>query len=92
MDQTPAPFEYLSGRTYAEKGSNTVWAKAEKSGWDKRQATIQLTALGDGNLLKPWILFKGKRQLPTAETDLYDSRITTKFNTEGYANEDIILE
>lgn len=35
MDQTPAPFEYLSSRTYAEKGSHTIWARAQKSGWDK---------------------------------------------------------
>lgn len=92
MDQTPAPFEYLSGRTYAQKGSTTVWAKAEKSGWDKRQATIQLTVLADGTMLKPWILFKGKGQLPLAETSQYDTRTTVKFNSEGYANEHIILE
>lgn len=30
MDQTPAPFEYLSGPIYALKGCRTVWAKAEK--------------------------------------------------------------
>jgi hypothetical protein len=53
MDQTPALFEYLSGRTYAEKGSNTVWAKlVEKGGWDKHQANIRLTALGNGAILK----------------------------------------
>lgn len=92
MDQTPAPVEYLSGRTYAEKGSKTVWAKAEKSKWDKRQATIQLTVLGDGTMLKPWVLFKGKGQLPEAELDRYDTRVTVKFNDEVYANEEIILE
>lgn len=27
MDQTPAPFQYLSGRTYAEKGSKMVRTK-----------------------------------------------------------------
>ena len=35
IDQTPLPFEYLSGRTYAIKGEKTIWAKATKSGWDK---------------------------------------------------------
>lgn len=92
MDQTPAPFEYLSGRTYALKGCKTVWAKAEKSGWDKRQATIQLTVLADSTMLKPWIIFRGKGQLPEAELIQYDQRVTVKFNDEAYANEYIILE
>lgn len=92
MDQTPAPFEYLSGRTYESKGSHTVWAKAEKSGWDKRQATIQLTVLADGTMLKPWIIYRGKGFLPEAELNQYDPRVTVKFNDEAYANETIILE
>lgn len=32
MCQKPAPFEYLPGRTYVEKGSKTIWAKKEKRG------------------------------------------------------------
>lgn len=92
MDQTLALFEKLPGRTYAEKGSKTVWAKAEKSGWDKRQAMIQLTVFGDGAMLKPRILFKGKGHLPETELDRYDTRVTVKFNDEGYANEEILLE
>lgn len=35
MDQTPLPFEYLDGRTYSEKGINTVQLKSARSGWDK---------------------------------------------------------
>lgn len=92
MDQTPAPFEYLSGQTYALKGCKTVWAIAEKSGWDKRQATIQLTVLADGRMLKPWVIFRGKGQLPEIELSQYDHRVTVKFNDEAYANENIILE
>jgi hypothetical protein len=48
IDHTPLPFEYLSGRTYAMKEDKTVWAKAIKSGWDKRQAALMLTAFADG--------------------------------------------
>lgn len=92
MDQTPAPFEYLPGQTYALKGCRTVWAKAERSGWDKRQATIQLTVLADGTMLKPWILYRGKGQLPDAELKQYNTRVTVRFNEEGYANETVILE
>lgn len=46
--------------------------------------------LGDGTILKPWILFKGKGQLPTAETNHYGRGV--KFNIEVYANEEVILE
>lgn len=43
-------------------------------------------------MLKPWVLFKGKGQLPDAEIQQYDFRVIAKFNIEGYANEQIILE
>ena len=40
MDQSPLPFEYLKGRTYAKKGDRTVRIKEGKSGHDKRQCTL----------------------------------------------------
>ncbi|KAA8913724.1 hypothetical protein FN846DRAFT_928307, partial [Sphaerosporella brunnea] len=46
-NQTPAPYEYLDGGTYTSTGDKTVWAKVEKSGWDKRKATIKLTVRRD---------------------------------------------
>jgi hypothetical protein len=36
MDQTPLAFDFLSSRTYNEKGASTVWLKESRSGWDKR--------------------------------------------------------
>jgi len=49
MDQTPLPFEYLSGHTYDQQGDKTIWVQGSRqSGWDKRQATIQLTIFADG--------------------------------------------
>jgi hypothetical protein len=50
MDQTPLPFEYLSGKTYACKGDKTIWVKVTRSGWDKQQATLVLTVFADGEL------------------------------------------
>lgn len=90
MNQTPAPFEYPSGRTYAQKGCRTVWAKAERVGWDKRQATIQPMVLAYGIILKPWVIYQGKGQLFDTELHQYDERVTVKFNDEAFANEDII--
>jgi hypothetical protein len=40
IDQTPIAFEFLSGRTYDFKGALEVWIKEQRSGWDRRQATI----------------------------------------------------
>ena len=60
MDQTPLPWEYLEGKTYEFKGSKTVWVRTRRSGWDKRQATIQLTIFADGiNRVMPLIIFRG---------------------------------
>jgi len=61
MDQTPLPFEYLSGRTYNQQGAKTVWVQSsQQSGWEKQQAIIQLTIFGDGvPRVKPLLFFRG---------------------------------
>jgi len=48
MDQTPLPFEYLEGQTCNTIGDKTIWLQSTKSGWDKKQGTIQLTIFADG--------------------------------------------
>jgi hypothetical protein len=61
MDQTPICFEFLSSKTYETKGSNTVWVKTARSGWDKRQATLQILLHADGEpRCKPLLIFHGK--------------------------------
>jgi hypothetical protein len=40
MDQSPLPFEFLKGRTYAKRREKTVRLKEGKSGHDKRQCTL----------------------------------------------------
>jgi hypothetical protein len=42
FDETPIPFEYIDKKTYNLKGAKTVTAKTDRSGWDKRQATLIL--------------------------------------------------
>lgn len=95
MDQTPLPWEYITGRTYEFKGSKTVWVRSKKSGWDKRQATIQLTIFADGVArVKPLIIFRGAEEARAPrkkEEAQYDPRVVTKFNPKGYANNAIIL-
>ena len=63
VDETPLPFEYLNGQTYADKGSRSVQVKATSSGWDKRQATLVLAVFGSGKpLVRPLIIFRGKER------------------------------
>ena len=94
MDQTPLPFEYLCGRTYACKGDETVWAESIRSGWDKRQATLVLTVFADGiPYVKPDILFRGtdnpalQESYYGEERKHYDPRVDVHFNKKGYCNE-----
>jgi hypothetical protein len=91
MDQTPLPWEYLEGRTYEFKGKRTVWVRSKKSGWGKRQATIQLTIFADGVArVKPLIIFRGaetsNRTARSKEEKRYDPRVVVKFNAKAYAN------
>lgn len=95
MDQTPVPFEYLEGRTYNQIGEKSIWLQSSKSGWDKRQGTIQLTVFADGVArVKPLIFFRGKGTGSTivSEQRLYDNRVVVKFNPTAYANSSNMLE
>jgi hypothetical protein len=85
MDQTPISFEFLDKRTYDTTGVKTVFLKQTGSGWDRRQATLQILVHADGiQRCKPLLIFHGMnedhRQKPKAgslrrEYRLYDSRV-----------------
>jgi hypothetical protein len=47
MDQTPIAFEFLSERTYTEKGAKTIWIKEQCSSWDRQQAILQVYVYAD---------------------------------------------
>jgi hypothetical protein len=91
MDQTPLPFEYLKGRTYASKGEKTVHLKGQRSGWEKRQATLQICVFAVGVArCKPLIIFKGKETSKDhrrhAEALKYHPSVAVIFNPKAYAN------
>jgi len=95
MDQTPVPFEYLEGGTYNLVGEKTVWLQSSKSGWDKRQGTIQLTVFTDGvPRVKPLLFFRGQGVGATImrERREYDPRVVGNFNPTAYANSSKVLE
>lgn len=96
MDQTPIPFEYLSGQTYNQTGEKTVWIKSSKqTGLDKRQATLQLTVFADAiPRVEPLIFFRGLGVGVTvvAEMKNYHPRVVVKFNPTAYANLESVIE
>lgn len=96
MDQTPLPFEYLSGQTYNTSGEKTVWIKGSKhSSWDKRQDTVQLTVFADGVArVEPLIFYRGLGVGAGVIEEMkeYDSRVVVKFNPTAYTNSENIIQ
>jgi hypothetical protein len=90
IDQTPIAFEFLSGRTYDFKGAKTIWIKEQRSGWDRRQATLQVIVYADGeNRCKPLLIFHGEPigdSRRRAEVKLYDPGVRVAFNKTAWAD------
>jgi hypothetical protein len=105
MDQTPMPFEFLEGRTFAVKGTRHVHLRSTKSGWGRRQATLILTIFADGIArIPPIIILHGKsdseRKRPRtareqavyeAERARYHPGVAVLFITEAYCNEEVTI-
>jgi hypothetical protein len=66
----------------------TVAGKSERSGWDKRQATIILYIMADGSTpFKPMVIFHGKGTI--AKRENYDEKVEVHFNEIAYNNEEL---
>jgi hypothetical protein len=88
LDETPLPFDFLSGYSYDFKGARTIAGRSDRSGWDKRQATIILCIMADGSTpFKPVIFFHGKGTV--AKKEKYDDRVDVYFNETAYNNEEL---
>lgn len=97
MDQTPLPFEFLDTRTYAPRGSKTVWIRKDNPSWTKRQATLMLTACADGIYrCPPIVIFHGmdgrETQCRIRERAKYHPGVRVIFNSTAYSNEQITLD
>ena len=65
--------------------------KSKKSGWGKRQATIQLTVFADGiSRVLPLLIFRGavdgKSTSRKREGKRYHPGVVVQFNKKAYAN------
>jgi hypothetical protein len=98
FDETPIPFEYIDCKTYNLRGAKTITAKIDRSGWDKRQATLILYIFADGiPRIKPKLIFHGKAtnegdKIEERESYLYNKGVTVYFNESAYNNEQLTIE
>jgi hypothetical protein len=93
VDETPLPFEFLSGYTYDWKEVTTVAGKSDRNGWNKQQATIVLHIMANvDTLFKPILIFYGQRTVIIKEQPRYDLRVDVYFNPTAYHNEEMFLE
>jgi hypothetical protein len=91
LDETPFSFKFLNGYTYKVQGKKTIAGKSERSGWGKRQATIILYIMANGDTpFKPVVIFHGKGTITSRER--YDPRVKVYFNETAYNNEKLFSD
>jgi len=79
------------------KGSHTVGGKSDRSGWNKRQATLILYIFADGiHRIPPKIIFHGKPteaggQIEANEAQFYSPDVKVAFNDTAYNNEGLTI-
>ena len=90
MNQMPIGFEFLSNRTYDFKGAKTVWLKEQRSGWDQRQATLQVCVFANGiKRCQPLLIYHGDPigdSRCSVEEKLYNKRVCVAFNQTAQAD------
>ena len=94
MDQTPLPFSFTNGDTYADTGDKTVWIRGGALGMDKRQCTVQLTLFADREArVKLLVIFKGQgRRIPFREKVRFDPRVRVTFQPKAWCDEAVMQE
>ncbi|KAF2186694.1 hypothetical protein K469DRAFT_726176 [Zopfia rhizophila CBS 207.26] len=94
LDETPIPFEYLDGHTYNICGARTVTGKSDRSGWNKRQATLILYIFADGiQRIQLKLIFHSTAgstgQIYKQEGHRYSKEVTVAYNETAYNNEEL---
>ena len=68
MDQTPIPYSFPSSRTLEKKGTKSIHVRTSTS--DTKRATLAATVTASGELLTPFLIFKGKTDGRIASREL----------------------
>ncbi|KAI2466459.1 DDE superfamily endonuclease-domain-containing protein [Annulohypoxylon bovei var. microspora] len=91
LDETPIPFEFLDGYTYETTGARTIAVRTDRSGWNKRQATLLLCIDASGRIFKPLVIFHGSdtKGEYDEERKSYPPGVLVLFNEKAYNNEPV---
>ena len=97
LNETPILFEYLDSHIYNFCGARTVSGKSDRSGWNKRQATLILYIFADGiQRIRPKLIFHGTAgpsgQIYKQEGHRYSKEVTVAYNETAYNNEELFDE
>jgi hypothetical protein len=95
MDQIPIVFEWMDGKTLETTGAKSVTFYSQRSGFEKRQCTVQLTVSADGVMrVKPLCIFRGvsDSKLLKAERYLYDKDVVVTFQKKAWCDEKVMEE
>jgi hypothetical protein len=85
------PFEFLEGYICDIRGTKIIAGKSERSGWGKRQATIILYIMANGDtFFRPVVIFHGKGTIASREN--YNPRVNVYFNETAYNNEELFFQ
>jgi hypothetical protein len=84
LDETPIPFQFAADMTYDVEGKKTISTQAEKSGWDKRQATVLLSVKADASkYLVPLPIFRGEPGVSIFKREKNQYRSSTLMRRRG---------
>ena len=86
MDETPAYFDIVPGRTIDIKGQKSVLIRT--TGCEKHHFTVTLTVTASGEMLQLFMIFKGKWKLkPT-----HSSGVVVAVQEKGWMDEPLMLQ
>ena len=84
MDETPLWLDMPGATTITHSGERSVPVRT--TGHEKNRFTVCLSAMADGSKLKPYVVFKGKRQIPELQKV---PGVVVALSSNGWMNEDL---
>ena len=94
IDQIPMMLDHQHHRTFIPDTSTDFVCVSSISGADKRFCTYQMGVCGDGQLLPPYVIFRGqgKTKAMKEEAALYAEGITVAWQPKAWADSPIAMD
>ena len=86
MDETHLWLDMPGATTITDSGEGSVPVRI--TGHEKNRFTVCLSAMADGRKLKPYVVFKGKRQIRELQKV---PGVVVVLSSNGWMNEDLTL-